>query len=70
MRLEQATGIPVRKGPADVRALPEWYGCEAIRAERNSCDVRVFAEINGVQSLTRPQVIDRADAYRVGLCST
>jgi uncharacterized protein DUF6513 len=25
--LEQATGLPVRKGPADVRSLPEWYGC-------------------------------------------
>src|ERR1700744_501309 len=62
--LEQAIGVPVRKGPADVRALPEWYGREAIRAELGPRDVRVFAEINGVQSLTRAQVIDRADAYR------
>jgi dihydropteroate synthase-like protein len=62
--LRQATGLPVRKGPADVRALPEWYGREAVRAELGPRDVRVFAEINDVQSLTREQVIDRALAYR------
>jgi dihydropteroate synthase len=62
--LQQATGLPVRKGPADVRALPEWYGREAIRHELGPRDVRVFAEINDVQSLTREQVIDRAEAYR------
>ncbi len=62
--LQQATGLPVRKGPADVRALPEWYGREAVRAELGPRDVRVFAEINGVQSLSCEQVIDRAEAYR------
>jgi dihydropteroate synthase len=62
--LQQATGLPVRKGPADVRALPEWYGREAVRAELGPRDVRVFAEINDVQSLTRDQMIDRALAYQ------
>jgi dihydropteroate synthase len=62
--LQEATGLPVRKGPADVRALPEWYGREAIRAELGPRDVRVFAEINQVPSLSREQVIDRALAYR------
>ena len=62
--LQEATGLPVRKGPADVRALPEWYGREAIRAELGARDIRVFAEINDVQSLAREQVIDRAEAYR------
>jgi len=62
--LEQATGLPVRKGPADVRALPEWYGREAVRAELGPRDVRVFAEINDVQSLSREQVTERAEAYR------
>jgi dihydropteroate synthase len=62
--LQQATGLPVRKGPADVRALPEWYGREAVRAELGPRDVRVFAEINDVQSLSREQVVDRALAYR------
>jgi dihydropteroate synthase len=62
--LAQATGLPVRKGPADVRALPEWYGREAVRAELGPRDVRVFAEINDVQSLPREQVIERALAYR------
>ncbi len=62
--LAQATGLPVRKGPADVRALPEWYGREAVRAALGPRDVRVFAEINDVQSLSRDQLIDRARAYR------
>jgi dihydropteroate synthase len=62
--LQQATGLPVRKGPADVRALPEWYGREAVRAQLGPRDVRVFAEINDGQSLSREQVIDRAQAYQ------
>jgi dihydropteroate synthase len=62
--LQQATGLPVRKGPADIRALPEWYGRAAVRAELGPRDVRVFAEINDVQSLSREQVVDRALAYR------
>jgi dihydropteroate synthase len=62
--LEQATGLPVRKGPADVRSLPEWYGRAAVRAELGPRDVRVFAEINDVQTLSRQQVIDRAERYR------
>ncbi|HSC03044.1 MAG TPA: DUF6513 domain-containing protein [Solirubrobacteraceae bacterium] len=62
--LQEATGLPVRKGPADVRALPEWYGREAIRHELGPRDVLVFAEINDVQSLTREEVIERAEAYR------
>jgi dihydropteroate synthase len=62
--LQRAAGVPVRKGPADVRALPEWYGREAVRSELGPRDVRVFAEINDVQSLSREQLIDRAQAYR------
>jgi dihydropteroate synthase len=62
--LEQATGLPVRKGPADVRSLPEWYGRAAVRAQLGPRDVRVFAEINDVQALSREHVIDRAEAYR------
>ncbi len=61
--LAEATGLPVRKGPADVRALPEWYGREAVAAELGPRDVKVFAEINDVQSLSREQVIDRAIAF-------
>lgn len=61
--LAQATGLPVRKGPADVRALPEWYGREAVRAQLGPRDVSVFAEINDVQSLTREQLLDRAAHY-------
>jgi dihydropteroate synthase len=62
--LEQATGLPVRKGPADVRSLPEWYGRAAVQAELGPRDVQVFAEINDVQTLSREQVIERAEAYR------
>lgn len=62
--LQQATGLPVRRGPVDVRALPEWYGREAVRAELGPRDVLVFAEINDVQSLSREQLIERALAYR------
>ena len=64
--LEQSTGLPVRKGPADVRSLPEWYGREAIRAELGPRDVRVFAEINDVQLLSLERVIATAVGASVG----
>jgi dihydropteroate synthase-like protein len=62
--LEQAMGLPVRKGPADLRALPQWYGREAVQAQLGPRDVRVFAEINDVQSLSREEVVARAESYR------
>lgn len=62
--LSQSTGLPVRKGPADVLSLAQWYGREAVRAQLGPRDVRVFAEINGVPNLSREQVIDRAETYR------
>ncbi len=62
--LQQALGLPVRKGPADVRALPEWYGREAVRTQLGPRDVRVFAEINDVQSLSRERLLERAQDYR------
>ena len=61
--LAQATGLSVRKGPADVRALPEWYGREAVRAQLGPRDVRVFAEINQVPRLSLDQVVDRAQGF-------
>jgi len=66
--LQQATGLVVRKGPADVRALPEWYGREAVRAQLGPRDVRVFAEINGVQSLLREQAVNVQVTLPVYLC--
>lgn len=62
--LARATGRPVRKGPADLRALPRWYGREALGVELGPRDVRVFAEINAVQSLSREEVLARAESYR------
>lgn len=61
--LAQATGLPVRRGPADVRALPEWYGREAIKDELGPRDVRVFAEINDVQRLSRERLVEQALRY-------
>ncbi|HEY7618953.1 MAG TPA: DUF6513 domain-containing protein [Solirubrobacteraceae bacterium] len=62
--IAEATGLPVRKGPADVLSLAQWYGREAIRAELGPRDVRVFAEINQVPYLSREEVIAQAEAYR------
>src|SRR6185295_4934074 len=46
--LSERFGIPAVKGPADLKALPSWFGREDARASYGERDIRVFAEINHV----------------------
>src|ERR1700759_4039052 len=56
---EEATGLPVRKGPADVRSLPEWYGRAAVQAALGPREGRVLAELNDGETLWGQQARDR-----------
>ena len=62
--LEDALGVPVEKGPADLLELPRWLGRAEARAALGPRDVRVFAEINHVPYLHRDEVLARAERYR------
>ena len=62
--LSERFGIPVEKGPADVKALPAWFGQADARASYGRRDVRVFAEINHVPRLDRDAILELAHYYR------
>ena len=62
--LAERFGIPVEKGPPDLKQLPSWFGQADARATYGRRDVRVFAEINHVPRLSRERILDAAGYYR------
>ena len=61
--LEQKLGIPVEKGPKDLREIPEYFGLAAVRAEYGAHDIRILAEIHNAPSLTLDEIHARARYY-------
>jgi dihydropteroate synthase-like protein len=62
--LSERFGIPAEKGPADLKALPRWFGQTDARESFGQRDIRVFAEINHVPRLDRVQILEVAEHYR------
>jgi dihydropteroate synthase-like protein len=62
--LGERFGIPAEKGPADLKALPSWFGQADARESYGERDIRVFAEINHVPYLDRDRVFELAAYYR------
>jgi dihydropteroate synthase-like protein len=62
--LSERFGIPVQKGPTDLKALPRWFGQADARESYGDRDVRVFAEINHVPRLDRDEILALAHYYR------
>jgi dihydropteroate synthase-like protein len=62
--LSERFGVPAEKGPADVKALPSWFGREDARASYGERDIRVFAEINHVPRLDRDRILELAQSFR------
>ena len=49
-------GVPVDKGPKDLRELPAYFGGAAAAHEYGAWDIEIVAEINNVPRLSRDQV--------------
>ena len=62
--LSEELGVPAEKGPADLKRLPAFFGQADARTRYGARDIRVFAEINGVQRLDREQIVAAASYYR------
>lgn len=62
--LEQRFGIPVQRGPGDLKDLPAFFGRAARRGEYGSYDTLLFAEIHHVPGLTTAAILQQAEAYR------
>jgi dihydropteroate synthase-like protein len=62
--LSERFGVPAEKGPADLKALPSWFGQADARESYGERDIRVFAEINHVPRLDRDRIFEVAEYYR------
>ena len=62
--LSERFGVPAEKGPADLKALPSWFGQADARSSYGQRDIRVFAEINHVPRLDRDRIFALAEYYR------
>ncbi len=61
--LEQHIGIPVERGPKDVRELPEHFGNKKPPVALTQYDIEIIAEINHAASLSLPDIVRLARQY-------
>jgi len=57
-------GIPVERGPDELKDLPQFFGQGAIRPDLSHYDVSLFAEIVDAPQLDVAAILQRAQAYR------
>lgn len=62
--LSQQLGVPILRGPDELKDLPEYFGAKAKRPtlDRHACEI--FAEIVDAPHLSVEQIMTRAGAYR------
>jgi dihydropteroate synthase-like protein len=57
-------GVPVQKGPKDLREIPEYFGHAAIARDYGAYDIEILAEINNAPKRTRDDIRREAEYYR------
>ena len=62
--LSQAYGVPVERGPKDLKDLPEYFGTAGRRPDLSGHRVTIFAEIVDAPRMGIEQIVERAAACR------
>jgi len=62
-RAAQALGVPVERGPADLKDLPAHFGRDGPAAPLDRHDVLIFAEIVDAAELDCARILERARRY-------
>jgi dihydropteroate synthase len=57
-------GVPVVRGPDDLKDLPEYFGRGGVAPDLSKTDVRIFAEITDAPLLDVEGILARARAYK------
>jgi dihydropteroate synthase len=57
-------GVPVEKGPKDLREIPRFFGRAAVAREYGAWDIEILAEINNAPKLTRQALGAEAEYFR------
>ncbi len=62
--LSQQLGIPIERGPEEIKDLPLFFGKEAHKIDLNQYQVKIFAEITDAPNISVDAVIERARYYQ------
>jgi dihydropteroate synthase-like protein len=62
--IQEKVGVPVAKGPADLREIPRYFGRATAARDYGAWDIEIFAEINNVPRMPREDIREEAERYR------
>lgn len=62
--ISEAAGVPVQRGPRDLRDLPEFFGQKSSPENYGAYDIEIVAEINHCPRLTCSQILAEAERLR------
>lgn len=62
--LSEQLGLPVSRGPEELKDLPEFFGGKAIEHDISQYSVKIFAEITDAPQLSVEDVLKRARYFR------
>jgi dihydropteroate synthase len=60
----ERVGIPVERGPKDLREIPTYFGRAAATVDYGAWDIEIVAEINDAPRLTRESLRSAAEYFR------
>src|SRR5688572_2146101 len=61
--LAAAVGVPVQKGPKDLREIPQHFGRAALARDYGAWDIEILAEINNAPRLSREAIRSAAEYF-------
>ncbi|PKO46918.1 MAG: dihydropteroate synthase [Betaproteobacteria bacterium HGW-Betaproteobacteria-22] len=62
--LETQYGVPVERGPADLKDLPQYFGHAGVAPDLSRYQVKIFAEIVDAPDLTVGQIVKKAEWFK------
>jgi len=62
--IQSKVGVPVAKGPTDLREIPGYFGRAAATQDYGAWDIEILAEINNAPRLSRDQIRQEAERFR------
>ncbi len=62
--IQDKVGVPVARGPADLREIPRYFGRATAARDYGEWDIEILAEINNAPRMTRAAVRQEAERYR------
>lgn len=62
--LTNSIGIPVERGPEELKDLPAYFGQTAKHTDLNKFDVQIFAEIVDAPNMSIEEIVQRAYIYK------